>query len=124
VSRSAAPATGTCFRDAARAAAELEDAGATLVHGHVEGINPIENHAWVELDSGHILEVTLGDGVVFDPDEVNPDVLRYVPHMRFEPSDAMILMIRTGNWGPWTNEEITSLMRRARSGPSRGKRRL
>lgn len=95
------PAKGTCYEDAWRFMGKHEDG--FLVHGSVQlsAEGPRINHAWVELSTGWVWEpqtkgyITTEDFRVFSP----------VEHHRYTFEQAFIITARTGNMGPWSEEE-------------------
>lgn len=94
--------TGTCYRDAWRFLIKEEEG--ELVHGTVwsEGGERTVKHAWVDLPTGYVWE---------------PQTEKYYSAMGFQQSfipldehrytveEAAIMVARTGNHGPWTDEE-------------------
>jgi len=92
---------GTCYEDAWRFLIKEEDG--SLIHGSLqlseEGGRV--NHAWVELPTGFVYEpqtktfFSLKDLGIFSPIEEH----------RYTSEQAAIMVARTGNMGPWTDEE-------------------
>jgi len=97
---------GDCYRQAAQEARRLEEEGARLVHGHVEGASPIKHHAWVEV--GNMIidpSATYGDEPGAMPpmtrSQLAKEGLRYVSEASYAPTEALVMMVRQGHWGPW-----------------------
>jgi hypothetical protein len=92
--------TGTCYADAWRFL--IKEGEGKLVHGTVYSGNRRIGHAWVETDSGFVWEpetgryfTLLGFKCDFAP----------VENTRYTPEEAAIMVARTRNFGPWTEEE-------------------
>lgn len=91
---------GTCYEDAWRFLIKTEEGD--LVHGSVESKGKRIKHAWVELPTGFVWEpqtgrfIRMGDfDAAFKPQEED----------RYSTTEAAIMAARTGNLGPWTEEE-------------------
>ena len=92
--------TGTCYADAWRFL--IKEGEGKLVHGTVYSGNRRMGHAWVETESGFVWEpetgryfTLLGFRCDFAP----------VENTRYTPEQAAIMVARTRNFGPWTEEE-------------------
>ena len=92
---------GTCYQDAWRFLAKQDEG--FLVHGSTKlsAEAPRVNHAWVELTTGWIWEpqtgqyFTIEDFRIMSPEE----------HHKYTSEEAAIVIARTSNMGPWTDEE-------------------
>jgi len=93
--------TGTCYEDAWRYLIKEEEG--LLVHGSVQfsAEAPRVNHAWVELSTGWVWEpqtksyYTIEDFQIMSPMEEH----------RYTSEQAAIIVARSGNMGPWSEEE-------------------
>ena len=93
--------TGTCYEDAWRFLIKEEEG--YLVHGSVQlsAEGSRVNHAWVELSTGYVWETqtknyyTTEGFSIMNPVEVH----------RYTSEQAAIMAARTGNMGPWSDEE-------------------
>jgi len=90
---------GTCYSDAYRYTINQKEG--YLIHGSILRGNRI-NHAWVELPTGYIWEPHTGEyytisgfDTLFKPEE----------HHRYSVEQAAIMATKTGNMGPWAEEE-------------------
>ncbi len=100
--------TGTCYSDAWRFL--IKQGEGYLIHGSVqlsaEGARV--NHAWAELPTGWVWEpqtksyYTIEDFKMMSP----------VEEHRYTVEEAAIMVARTGNHGPWTDEERATHLRR------------
>ncbi len=91
---------GTCYADAWRFL--IKEGEGRLVHGTVYSGNRRIGHAWVETESGFVWEpetgryfTLLGFRYDFAP----------VEDSRCTPEEAAIMVARTKNFGPWTDQE-------------------
>jgi hypothetical protein len=109
-------ACGTCFRDAFAWIREHGEGG-FLVHGRV-GVpahdHHIRNHAWVEFDDGT-------DYMIIDPvtgmeamrDDLEAKGVHYTRESVYTPTEAVIMGLRTGNYGKWYESEVIDILGRA-----------
>lgn len=88
--------TGTCYEDAWRFILKEEEG--ELVHGTAISFG----HAWVELPLGYIWEpyskayfTKEGFQALFDP----------VEEHRYTLEEALVMAVRSSNFGPWTSKE-------------------
>jgi len=92
---------GECFRNAASWVRDHDSH--TLVHGKVtNGHGRRLDHAWAET-STTVADPTTG---VQMPKDDWYDLVKAEPEARYSPTQAMVNMVRTGNLGPWTAEEV------------------
>lgn len=97
--------TGTCYEDALRYIREREDA--VLVHGSVLSEDGRRvNHAWVE----EFLDIWAPS--IWEPEHSViwkkhdwEQVAKPEEHARYPWERALIMTVRTNNFGPWTEEE-------------------
>lgn len=93
--------TGTCYQDAWRFLAKQDEG--FLIHGSTQlsAEGSRVNHAWVELTTGWIWEPQTGQYFLIEDFQVmNPE-----EHYRYTSEEAAIMIARTNNMGPWTDEE-------------------
>jgi hypothetical protein len=129
-SRPRPPATGNCFETAAKVVTNSKlpsfarehysgDCGAlinaadpdelTLVHAEITGQGPIEGmklgHAWVETDSGWVIDCSNGNDIVMRRDQYYrvARVTRSKVH-RYTAEETVKNMLKFGNYGPWDLE--------------------
>lgn len=93
-------ALGTCYEDAWRFAIKQDEG--ELVHGSVQTIGRRVNHAWVELPTGYVFEPESGEFMTKESfyERALPEV-----ENRYTVEEAAIMLARTRNLGPWTEEE-------------------
>ncbi len=99
--------TGTCYSDAWRFL--VKEGEGFLVHGSVQlsAEGSRINHAWVELTTGWIWEPQTGQySLVEDFRIMSP-----IEEHRYTSEQAAIMIARTGNMGPWNDEERLKYMR-------------
>ena len=98
-----APA-GTCYQDAWRFLIKQDEG--FLIHGSTQlsPEAPRVNHAWVELTTGWVWEPQTGQYFTTEDFRImNPE-----EHHRYTSEEAAIMIARTSNMGPWTDEERTT----------------
>ncbi|MBA7701490.1 hypothetical protein ES703_110230 [subsurface metagenome] len=91
--------TGTCYEDAWRFLITEEEG--ELIHGSVQTIGKRINHAWVELPS-FVWEPKSGESVRKD---YFYELAEPQEQARYTAEEAAIMAARTGNLGPWTEQE-------------------
>ncbi len=99
---------GTCYEDAWRFLIKQDEG--FLIHGSVQlsAEGPRIWHAWVELTTGWVWEpqtgqyFTLEDFQIMSPVEEN----------KYTNEEAAIMVARTDNMGPWSEEERAEYIRR------------
>ncbi len=95
---------GTCYEDAWRFLIKQDLGEVFLIHGTVESLGKRIGHAWVELLTGWVWEPqTAGYFTIKDFD------VAAIPleEQRYTGEEAAIMVARTGNMGPWSDEERT-----------------
>jgi hypothetical protein len=105
---------GDCYEVAAKLVA-LDDVfpGYLVCHGTATGRGPIAGqrfgHAWIEgelsgtpvvFDFSNGLKTIVPRGTYYRLGEINPDEVR-----RYTAKEACVLMLKTGHFGPWEQEE-------------------
>ncbi|GAI64779.1 unnamed protein product [marine sediment metagenome] len=100
---------GTCYEDAWRFLIKQEEG--ELVHGTVwsEGGERTVKHAWVELPTGYVWEPQTGD---YYPAMLFQQLFIPLDEHRYTVEEAAIMAARTGNHGPWTEEEKIQVLSR------------
>jgi len=91
---------GTCYEDAWRFLIREEEEG-ELIHGSVQTIGKRINHAWVELPS-LVWEPKSGESMRKD---YFYEIAEPQEQARYTTEEAVIMAARTGNLGPWTDQE-------------------
>jgi len=78
-----------------------------LTHGSVQTIGKRINHAWVELPTGYVWEPESGEFMkkAYFYERAQPQV-----EARYTAEEAAIMAARTGNHGPWTEEEKRQIL--------------
>lgn len=98
---------GTCYEDAWRLLIKIEEGD--LVHGSVESWGERIKHAWVELPTGFVWEPESGRFIRIDKFNA---AFKPKEEVRYSAEEAAIMATRTGNLGPWTEEEKRQILRR------------
>ena len=96
--------TGTCYEDAARFVIKQDEG--MLVHGTAISLGRRLGHAWVELSTGYIWEPYSGEYLTNERFQALVDPIE---ESRYTPEEVAIMTLRTGNFGPWTEEEKRGL---------------
>jgi len=105
-------ATGACYPDAWRFLIKQEEG--ELVHGEVTGADGMtRKHAWIELPTGFIYEPQTAR---FYEHDVFKRAFNPVGAARYTAEEAAIMVARTGNHGPWTDEERAEWLSRTNPG--------
>ena len=92
---------GECFRNAARWVRQNDDFD--LVHGKItNGEGRTFDHAWAE---SHKEVADPTTGVKMDKDRWY-DLVKAQPEAKYSSEHATVNLLRTGNFGPWTVEEV------------------
>ncbi|GAH18631.1 unnamed protein product, partial [marine sediment metagenome] len=96
-----------CYEDAWRFLIREEEG--ELVHGSVQTIGKRINHAWVELPS-LVWEPKSGESVRKD---YFHEIAEPQEQARYTTVEAAIMAARTGNLGPWSDEERRQFLKRS-----------
>ncbi len=93
--------TGTCYQDAWRFLVKQDEG--FLIHGSVQlsAEAPRINHAWVELTTGWVWEPQTGQYFTVEDFHIMSPTEGY----RYTSEEAAVMVARSGNMGPWSNEE-------------------
>lgn len=99
---------GTCYEDAWRFL--LKEQEGKLLHGSVQTIGKRINHAWVELPTGFVWEPESGEFMKksYFYERAEPRV-----QDSYTAEEAAIMAARTGNLGPWSDEERRQFLKRS-----------
>ena len=100
--------TGTCYQDAWRFLAKQDEG--FLIHGSTKlsAEAPRVNHAWIELTTGWIWEPQTGQYFLVEDFRIMSPIEEH----RYTSEQAAIMIARTGNMGPWSEEERTQWLTR------------
>ena len=92
---------GTCYQDASNFLMKQDEG--YLVHGSVQlsAEAPRISHAWVELPTGWVWEPQTGRYYTVEDFRV----MSPVEECRYTVEEAIIMAVRSGNHGPWSDEE-------------------
>ena len=101
--------TGTCYEDAAKFVIKQDEG--ELVHGTAISLGRRLAHAWVELPTGYIWEPYSGEYFTKERFQALVDPIE---ESRYTPEGVAIMTLRTGNFGPWTEEEKRVISQRLR----------
>jgi len=98
---------GTCYEDAWRFLIKTEEG--ELVHGSVESQGRRTGHAWVEFPTGFVWEPQTGSFMRLDTFKT---AFKPREEAKYSPIQAAIIAARTGNFGPWMEEERRKWVRK------------
>lgn len=94
---------GDCFQNVQDYVLDNDSPTLIVVHGKVTNKeNKVLAHAWIE-DGDIVLDPTTG---IKTTKEKYYRALKAVPENKYNPMDAIKIRFKTGNYGPWTAEEI------------------
>lgn len=106
-------ATGDCFQVAGNLI--MDNSEFTLVHAYVSGQDKLKGkkirHAWIEINNC-VIDCSNGKNIATSKKKYYA-VAKPIKIKKFDSMEASLLMLKTHNFGNWTDEEIKA-MRKAR----------